>query len=195
MNFIDTCIILQVPISKVKVTSSGKMSNMSFKRQIYLSLVKLWISLSCVEKNLMKDKNTGVHHGMGLLCTLCGTLVHYRWKDWLENYFHGLNNEGNTFFKWDVFTPGDFKECFILMVISYSESGIQININICSYNFRHLHELKFLLTFCQRLKRYNQNILPTCTFTAIGMLIIHMFFISVRFNFQLCLKLFVGTIW
>jgi len=45
------------------------------KRQIhvYLSLVKLGISLSSVEENLMKDKNTGVQHVMGIICTLCGT--------------------------------------------------------------------------------------------------------------------------
>jgi len=45
------------------------------KRQIYFSLVKLWISLSGVEENL-KDKNTEVQHVMGVLCTLGGTLVY-----------------------------------------------------------------------------------------------------------------------
>jgi len=44
------------------------------KRQIYLSLVKLWISLSGVEENLMKDKNTGVQRVTGVLCTPGGTL-------------------------------------------------------------------------------------------------------------------------
>jgi len=48
------------------------------KRQICLSLVKLWISLSGVEENLMKDKNTRVQHETGVLCTLCGTLVENR---------------------------------------------------------------------------------------------------------------------
>jgi len=37
--------------------------------------VKLWISLSGVEENLMKNKNTGVQHVTGVLCTLGGTLV------------------------------------------------------------------------------------------------------------------------
>jgi len=45
------------------------------KIQIDLSLVKLWISLSGVEENLMKDKNTGLQHVTGVLFTLGGTLV------------------------------------------------------------------------------------------------------------------------
>jgi len=45
------------------------------KRQIYLSQVKLWISLSGVEENLMKDKTTGVQHVTGVLCSLGGILV------------------------------------------------------------------------------------------------------------------------
>jgi len=36
---------------------------------------KIWISLSGVEENFMKDKNTGVQHVMGVLCTPDGTLV------------------------------------------------------------------------------------------------------------------------
>jgi len=54
---------LQVPIAKVKITSRGKMSNMSFKRQIYLALVKMDIP---VEEKLMKVKNTGVQHVTGV---------------------------------------------------------------------------------------------------------------------------------
>jgi len=45
------------------------------KRMIYHSLVKLWISLSGIEENLMKDKNIGVYPVTGILCTLCGTFV------------------------------------------------------------------------------------------------------------------------
>jgi len=55
------------------------------KRQIYLSLVKLWISLSGVEENLMKDKNTGVQHVTGVLCTLGGTLVNFRQSEILPH--------------------------------------------------------------------------------------------------------------
>jgi len=40
------------------------------KTQIYLSQVNPWIFLSGVEENLMKDKNTGVEHVTGILCTL-----------------------------------------------------------------------------------------------------------------------------
>jgi len=45
------------------------------KRQIYHSLVKLWISLSGVEENLIKDENTGVQHVTGVFCTLAVLLL------------------------------------------------------------------------------------------------------------------------
>jgi len=58
--------VSQVPISKVKVTSRGLMSFFACEPcPISLSLVNLWISLSGVEENLMKDKHTGVQHVTG----------------------------------------------------------------------------------------------------------------------------------
>jgi len=68
--------VCHVPLTGSYLQGQGLCTLPLRKRQIYLSLVKLWISLSGVEENLMKYKKTGIQHVTGVLCTLAVLLFY-----------------------------------------------------------------------------------------------------------------------